>query len=81
LKPGGRLVTIVALGAQASERDHKAHFVVEPNTSQLARIGTMIDRGEIRWFQEAVLPLENAREAYAQASVPGKRGKVAVEVV
>jgi NADPH:quinone reductase-like Zn-dependent oxidoreductase len=82
LRPRGRLVTIVSQDASTTDKRAKdALFIVEAKAAQLSEIGRQIDQGEIRWFLEAVFPLEKAGDAYGQSMRGSKRGKVAVEVV
>lgn len=80
LKPGGKMITIVGGGDSADQRTGDAFFIVRADGSQLARVGEMIDAGQLRVFLEAVYPLDAARDAYARAQQGGMRGKVALTV-
>ena len=82
LKPGGKVVTV----ATVSERSHEsrvrdAFMIVRADGSQLARIASLIDAGELRVYLEQTFELAEAREAYAKAGQGGKRGKVALRVI
>jgi NADPH:quinone reductase-like Zn-dependent oxidoreductase len=67
LKPTGRLVTIAAESEQTNDpRVKDAFFIVEPNAAQLSEIGKSLDKGELRTFIDAEVPLENAAAAYAR---------------
>jgi NADPH:quinone reductase-like Zn-dependent oxidoreductase len=80
LKPGGKMTTIVGGGESADQRTRDAFFIVRADGSQLARLGGMIDAGQLRVFLEAVYPLDAARDAYARAQQGGMRGKIALTV-
>jgi NADPH:quinone reductase-like Zn-dependent oxidoreductase len=79
LKPGGKLVTIAAGGAQAVEqRVRDAFMLVRADGSQLKQIARLIDAGEFRVFVEGIFPLAKARDAYARAQQGKMRGKIAL---
>jgi NADPH:quinone reductase-like Zn-dependent oxidoreductase len=66
LKPGGRLVTIAADSESTSdERVRQAFFIVEPNRTQLAKVGKLLETGKLQAVLAAVLPVSAATEAYA----------------
>ncbi|HVU88198.1 MAG TPA: NADP-dependent oxidoreductase [Pirellulales bacterium] len=77
LKPGGRLVT-VADSATPNERNRAAYFIVEPNRTQLAEIGRLIETGALRPVVGAVFPIAEARQAYQHKP---QHGKVVLSVV
>jgi NADPH:quinone reductase-like Zn-dependent oxidoreductase len=82
LKPGGRMVTIAANAEGVTEQRVKdAFFIVEPSREQLEEIGGLLDSGELKTFVNAVVPFEEAAEAYANL-VPKRLGygKVVVSV-
>jgi len=82
LGPKGRLVTIAADSEGLSdERTKSAFFIVEPNREQLARIGSLLEAGEIRPAVDVVAPFAQAGAAYT-GTIKGRsgRGKVVVEV-
>jgi NADPH:quinone reductase-like Zn-dependent oxidoreductase len=81
LAASGKLITIVGASGEADQRSRDAFMLVRADGEQLARLGGMIDAGELRVFVEAVYPLANAREAYERAQEGKKRGKVALSVV
>ena len=56
------------------ERTKQGFFIVEANGEQLARIGRMLDAGELRTEVDAVLLLHRAAEAYA-GTVKERRGR------
>ena len=79
LKPGGKLVTIAAGGAQAVEqRVRDAFMLVRADGSQLKQIARLIDAGEFRVFVEGIFPLAKARDAYARAQQGKMRWKIAL---
>jgi NADPH:quinone reductase-like Zn-dependent oxidoreductase len=54
--------------------------VVEPSGEQLAELGQLADAGELEPAIDAVFPLADAWSAFARVMVPGKRGKVVLQV-
>lgn len=76
VKSGGKLVSIAADSEASGAKDH--FFIVEANRAQLAEIARLIDGGQIRPIVDSVLPLAQAREAYARKPA---RGKVVLQVV
>jgi len=81
LKPGGKLVTVAAGGAQADkQRVRDAFMLVRADGCQLRQVAGLIDAGELRVFVEGVYPLDRAREAYARAQQGKMRGKIALQV-
>lgn len=81
LKEKGKLITIVGDKEFPDQRTRDAFMLVRADGSQLARLGNMIDAGELRVFLEAVYPLDAARDAYTRAQQGGTRGKIALTVV
>lgn len=82
LKPGGRMVTIASSNNQNQpQRTKDAFFIVEPSRRQLAAVATMLDSGTLKTFVKAVIPFEQAADAYS-GQVPNNRnpGKVVVSV-
>ena len=82
LKAGGRLVTIVSgIEDKAEQRVKDAFFIVEPNQKQLVEVAKMLDAGTLRTYVNAVVPFEEASNAYS-GDVRDKRGygKVVVAV-
>ena len=58
-------------------------FVVEPSGSQLEILGRMVQDGRLRGFVDQVFELEQGREGMERVEargVPGKRGRVVLEV-
>ncbi len=82
LKAGGRLVTIVSgIEDTAEQRVKDAFFIVEPNQKQLVEVAKLLDAGTLRTYVNAVVPFEEASNAYS-GGVRDKRGygKVVVAV-
>jgi NADPH:quinone reductase-like Zn-dependent oxidoreductase len=81
LKPGGILITIVAVPSQEEAAAHNVRavfFIVEPDRSQLIEVGRLIDAGQLRPLVAAVYPLDQASEAYTRAQQGHMRGKIVV---
>ena len=79
LKPGGRLVTIAADSESTSdERVRQAFFIVEPNKTQLAEVGKLLEAGKLRTALDMVLPVSAATEAYAGTVARQGRGKLVI---
>jgi NADPH:quinone reductase-like Zn-dependent oxidoreductase len=81
LKSGGRMVTIASIDETAERRVKDAFFIVEPNQQQLVEVAKLLDAGKLRTFVNAVVPLEQASDAYS-GSLTNKRGygKVVITV-
>jgi NADPH:quinone reductase-like Zn-dependent oxidoreductase len=78
---GGRVVTVATQSNGASApRVRDAFMRVQPDSSQLAEIGRMIDAGELRSFVGTIFPLAATRLAFARATYGFRRGKVVVRV-
>ena len=74
LNAGGRLVTIVSgLPDDAEQRVKDAFFIVEPNQKQLLEVARLLDAGTLKTYVNAVVPFEEASDAYSGA-VQGKLG-------
>lgn len=68
LKPGGRMITIVADGEDtAGQREKDAFFIVEPNQKQLVEIAKELDSGHLKAFVKTTFPLNEASAAYSGA--------------
>jgi NADPH:quinone reductase-like Zn-dependent oxidoreductase len=66
LKAGGRLVTIVSgIEDMAEQRVKDAFFIVEPNQKQLVEVAKLLDAGTLRTYVNAVVPFEEASNAYS----------------
>jgi NADPH:quinone reductase-like Zn-dependent oxidoreductase len=83
LRPNGLLVTIVRQPAEwtAGRAARGLFFLVEPSRTQLNELSRLIDSGMIRPVIEAVLPLNQARQAYERGIKEHPRGKLVVAVV
>ena len=73
LKSGGRMVTIASIDDTAEQRIKDAFFIVEPNQQQLVEVAKLLDAGALRTFVNAVVPLEQASNAYSGV-LTNKRG-------
>ncbi len=81
LSAGGRLVTIVSdLPDNAEQCVKDAFFIVEPSQIQLLEVGKLLDSGTIKTYINAVVPFEEASDAYSGA-VQGKLGYGKVVIV
>lgn len=85
LRPGGTLISIVSPPDQAiaAARGIKAAFFLADVTSEhLARIGSLIEKGELSTSVGAVLPLAAARIAHEMLEDrrPRPRGKIVLSV-
>ena len=81
LKPGGRMITIVSTASQSIEQRVKdAFFIVEPNGAQLAQIGQLLDAGTLRTIVDAVFPLAQAPDVYADRVVRRRQGKLVLSI-
>ena len=83
LRRDGVLVTIVRAPSPewAAGRDARGlFFIVEPRRAQLNELAHLIDAGVIRPVVEAVLPLNQARDAYERGERDHPRGKLVLAV-
>jgi NADPH:quinone reductase-like Zn-dependent oxidoreductase len=81
LKASGRLVTIVSgLPDNAEQRVKDAFFIVEPSQKQLVEVAKLLDSGTLKTYVNAVIPFEEASDAYSGA-VRGKLGYGKVVIV
>ena len=89
IKPGGVLVSIASPPPPSAVIDAKSreynvrfvYFIVEPDRDELAQIGALIDRGQLRPVIDTVFPLPQARRAYEQAAAGHARGKIVLRVM
>ncbi|WP_043624852.1 NADP-dependent oxidoreductase [Nonomuraea candida] len=86
LRPGGLLVAMPSgvapeLLGQAREQGVRATgILVEPDGAALARIGALIDEGELTVEVEEVFPLAGAAEAHRRGEQGRTRGKIVLGV-
>jgi NADPH:quinone reductase-like Zn-dependent oxidoreductase len=79
VKPGGRLVTTVGKPSpQRAEARHieALHYLVEPNSKELAEIGMLIDQGEIRPHVAAIFTLATVAQAHERLEHGHVQGKI-----
>jgi NADPH:quinone reductase-like Zn-dependent oxidoreductase len=68
LNAGGRLVTIASdLPDNAEQRAKDAFFIVEPSQKQLLEVARLLDSGTLKTYINAVVPFEQASDAYSGA--------------
>jgi NADPH:quinone reductase-like Zn-dependent oxidoreductase len=85
LRPGGKLISAVSQPDQHRAKYHgvtAAFFLVEVTTERLCTIAELIDRGELKTWVGAVLPLTAARDAHMMLEgrlIPPK-GKIVLNV-
>ena len=83
VKKGGFIVTLVARIDQAELDKHGirgASLGVEPNSSELAEIGKLIDEKKIKVVVSQTLPLSDAKKAQEQIATGHTRGKIVLKV-
>ena len=79
VKGGGRLVTTVGepSAQRAQARGIEAmHYLTEPNSDELARIGELIDAGEVRPHVAAIFTLATAAQAHEKLEHGHVQGKI-----
>ena len=84
LKKGGILISLLQPPSAEDAAAHDvqaAFFVVGANRSELTRIGELIDAGSFHPVISAVLPLEQAHQAYERRPIDAKPGKVVLQVM
>jgi len=83
VKKGGFIVTLVARIDQAELDKHGirgASLGVEPNSSELAEIGKLIDEKKIKVVVSQTFPLSEAMKAQQQVATGHTRGKIVLRV-
>jgi NADPH:quinone reductase-like Zn-dependent oxidoreductase len=81
LRDGGRLVSVAEEPPSGlGERLKATYFVVEPSREQLVQLAGVVDQGRVRPMIDSVFPLADARAAFERVMMPGKRGKVVLQV-
>jgi NADPH:quinone reductase-like Zn-dependent oxidoreductase len=83
VKPGGRLVTIVAPPSpeQIADRDLTASFfIVEANADELAKITALVDDGKVVPVVAAVYELADGKRAFEEGPHLHKPGKTVLRV-
>jgi NADPH:quinone reductase-like Zn-dependent oxidoreductase len=83
VKKGGFIVTLVARIDQAELDKHGirgASLGVEPNSSELAEIGKLIDENKIKVVVSQTFPLADAAKAQEQVATGHTRGKIVLKV-
>jgi NADPH:quinone reductase-like Zn-dependent oxidoreductase len=81
LNTGGRLVNIASDPPDnAEQRVKDAFFIVEPSQKQLLEVARLLDAGTLKTYVNAVVPFEEASDAYSGA-VRGKLGYGKVVIV
>ena len=80
IKVGGVVVSVAApFPDDVTTRFSDARsvfFIVEPNGTQLAKAGDLIEKGELRPVVDRVFPLEEGAEAFAVLAKRHTRGKI-----
>jgi NADPH:quinone reductase-like Zn-dependent oxidoreductase len=81
LREGGRIVSVAEEPPAALSADVEAsYFVVEPSRDQLTELARLVDEGIVRPLVDSVFPLADARRAFERVEMPGKRGKVVLQI-
>jgi NADPH:quinone reductase-like Zn-dependent oxidoreductase len=83
LRTGGVLVSIAVPPDPSVAAQHQArgvYFIVTPDRDQLATIAHLVDNGRLTPVVDRVLPLADARTAYAGLPAGHRRGKVVLHV-
>ncbi|GAA2361347.1 NADP-dependent oxidoreductase [Dactylosporangium salmoneum] len=83
LRPGGRLITLVAPPSRQLADDHQVHamfFIVRPDRAELQRIAAMVDAGELMPVIARTFPLADGRSAYESGRLPRRPGKTVLVV-
>jgi NADPH:quinone reductase-like Zn-dependent oxidoreductase len=81
LREGGRLVSVAEeLPPAVREKVEAMYFVVEPSREQLVQLARLVEENKVRPAIDSVFPLKDAPAAFARVMMPGKRGKVVLQV-
>ena len=80
LKPGGALVSVVALELPADRDDiRKVFFIQEASRAQLTELARQVDEGHLRPQVGGVYPLAQAVEAYSAKAAGGIPGRIVLQ--
>ena len=80
LKPGGALVSVVAIELPADRDDiRKVFFIQESSRTQLTELARLVDEGYLRPQVGGVYPLAEAVEAYSAKAAGGIPGRVVLQ--
>ncbi len=83
LKKGGFLVSVVSPPSDEKATEHGVRatmIAVEPNGERLAEIARLVDEGHIKPNVEAVMHLNQVKEAFAKSRDGHTRGKIVLQV-
>jgi NADPH:quinone reductase-like Zn-dependent oxidoreductase len=81
LRPGGRLVSVAEEPPGDAQGIRTHYFVVEPSQEQLTELARLADEGLLRPEIDSVFALADARAAFERVAMPGKKGKVVLQIV
>jgi NADPH:quinone reductase-like Zn-dependent oxidoreductase len=81
LRPGGRLVSVAEEPPSDAQGIRTHYFVVEPSREQLTELARLADEGLLRPEIDSVFALADARAAFERVAMPGKKGKVVLQIV
>jgi NADPH:quinone reductase-like Zn-dependent oxidoreductase len=80
LKPGGALVSVVALELPADRDDiKKVFFIQESSRAQLTELARLVDEGHLRPQVGGVYPLAKAAEEYSAKAAGGIPGRIVLQ--
>jgi NADPH2:quinone reductase len=82
VRDGGRVISIILQGppAQLERGITGESFAAHGGRERLEALGRLVDAGKLRPQTEAVLPLEQAREALARVAGRHTRGKIVLRI-
>ena len=82
VRDGGRVISIILQGppAQLERGITGESFAAHGGRQRLEALGRLVDAGKLRPQVEAVLPLEQAREALARVAGRHTRGKIVLRI-
>ncbi|HEX3333607.1 MAG TPA: NADP-dependent oxidoreductase [Acidimicrobiales bacterium] len=82
VRNGGRVISIIPpFGPLQLERDITGEsFAAHVSPQPLEALGRLVDEGQLRPQVEAVLPLEQAREALGRVAARHTRGKIVLQI-
>jgi NADPH2:quinone reductase len=80
IREGGRAVFLVGPGAQLPPGIVAVSFSVDVTRQRLEAIGRLVDGGKLRPQIEAILPLEQVREALERVASRHTRGKIVLRI-
>lgn len=84
IRSGGHLISLLDEIDESLAKEQGVHYQrwwVTPNASDLQKIGTMIDSGQIKVHVDKVFPIQQVKQAHALSESKRARGKIVLNLL